>query len=222
MRPGLGITVSRPLSYGVVRFSRASGVFVIGYGTLLYRASVERTIGRPVGGAREMLPVRVHGFRRLFNMRPGHYDASDLWGRPDVENGAMNVEPAAAELFNGLALRVGPEELGRLDRRESDYERLRVEARDFETGEPLGTGHVYSSRPDAPWIECDPERLLPLWRDVVWARAGAYGISRQFGEAFDRTTYLADGRTLVADRYRDHLSPGEPPRAEDLARAAGS
>ena len=194
---------------------------VIGYGTLLYRASLERTVGRAEGGVRELLPVLVHGFRRLFNMRPDHYAASDLWGRPGVENGAMNVEPAAGVSLNAVAFRVEPEELERLDERESAYDRLLVEACDFETGVPLGRGHIYSSKPDPRWIECDPGKLLPLWRDVVWARAGAYAIGRRFGEAFDNTTYLADGETLVADRYRDHLSPGKPPRTEELAREGG-
>ncbi len=95
------------------------------------------------------------------------------------------------------------------------YDRLGVEATDFETGTLLGPCHIYSSKPDARWIERDPGKLLPQWRDVVWARAGAYRIGRRFGETFDQTTYLADGETLVADRYRDHLSAGEPPRAEE-------
>ncbi len=44
--------------------------------------------------------------------------------------------------------------------------------------------------------------------------AGSYAIGRRFGATFDRTTYLADGETLMAERYRDHLSPGEPPQTE--------
>lgn len=184
-------------------------VTVIGYGTLLSRSSLARTIGDPGRGPHEMIPVLVRGFRRLFNMRPDHYEASDLWGRPGVENGAMNVEPAAGELFNGLAFRVTPAQLEKLDQRESSYERLEVETCAFDTGEPIGLGHLYSSIPNAPWIERDPHRLLPLWRDLVWARTGAYRTGRRFGETFDRTTYLADGVTLVADRYRDHLSRPE-------------
>ena len=189
----------------LTRGGGASGTLLIGYDTLMCRASAGRTLGRPEGLEREMLPVLVHGFRRLFNMRPDHYEASEIWGWPGIENGAMNVEPAPGERFNGLALRVTARELQLMDRRENAYERIEVEARAFDSGEPMGIGHVYSSRPDARWIERDPARLLPLWRDVVWARDAAYGIGRRFGETFDRTTYLADGKTLVADRYRDHL-----------------
>ena len=46
---------------------------------------------------------------------------------------------------------------------------------------------------------------MPLWRDVVWARVGAYRISDEFGRMFDATTYLADGTTPVVDAYREHL-----------------
>lgn len=198
----------------------SKAVFIIGYGTLLYRASLGQTIGRTMADQREMVPVLVTGFRRLFNLRPDHYLASDVWGRAGIENGAMNVEPAASESLNGLAFEVAPEELEQLDRRERYYERLEAEIYDFQTGEPLGPGHIYSSKPDARWIERDPGKLLPLWRDVAWARAGSYAISRRFGETFDRTTYLADGKTLVVDHYRAHLSPGKPPGHEELLQWA--
>lgn len=185
------------------------GVLVVGYGTLLYRASLGDTIGRNAADHQEMTPVLVKGFRRLFNLRPDHYEASNLWGRPGIENAAMNVEPAADLCLNGLAFRVAPEALGKLDERERYYERIEVEANDFETGAPLGPAHIYSARMDAHWLERDPRKLLPLWRDVVWARKGAYAIGRRFGETFDRTTFLADGATLVVERYRDHLSRAE-------------
>lgn len=196
------------------------GVLLVGYGTLLYRASLGHTIGETPAGERAMVPVVVENFRRLFNLRPDHYQSSELWGVPGIENGAMNVEPAAGIALNGLAFRVAPAELERLDRRERYYRRVEVELRRFDDGEPLGRGQIYSSRPDERWIERAPAVLLPLWRDVVWARAGAYAIGRRFGRMFDRTTYLADGATLVVDRYRDHLTPGEPPRAEELAAEA--
>lgn len=182
-----------------------SDVLLIGYGTLLSRASIVHTLGGPEE-ERELLPVVVRGFRRLFNLRPDHYQSSNLWGRPGVEMGAMNVEPAAGEFLNGLGLRVTAEELEKLDRREYSYDRVQVEAYDFESEALIGPAGIYSSPLEARWIDRDPSRLLPLWRDLDWARTGSYGISRRFGETFDRTTYLADGRTLVADRYRDHLA----------------
>lgn len=78
-----------------------------------------------------------------------------------------------------------------------------------ENKEVMGTGYVYGSEPDAPWIDRDPRTLMPLWRDVLWSRGGAYRVGDDFGLAYDQTTYLADGSTLLVDAYRIHLRPGE-------------
>ena len=59
------------------------------------------------------------------------------------------------------------------------------------------------------FFERDIEKLMPLWRDIVWARTGAYRIGETFGRCYDETTYLADGRTLVIDRYRDVIEEVE-------------
>jgi hypothetical protein len=57
---------------------------------------------------------------------------------------------------------------------------------------------------------------MPLWRDVVWGRTGAYQLSEAFGAFFDETTFLGDGTTRVLDVYRDLLAdtsdvPPPPP-----------
>jgi hypothetical protein len=76
---------------------------------------------------------------------------------------------------------------------------------DFETGEELGECHVYESPLNASWLQRDLTKLLPLWRDIVYARVGAYRISEPFGQMYDATTYLADGSTLMIDYYQAHL-----------------
>ena len=43
---------------------------------------------------------------------------------------------------------------------------------------------------------------MPNWRDIVYARTGAYRISEDFGDYYDQTTYLADGESLTVDNYR--------------------
>lgn len=179
--------------------------FFVGYGTLLLRGSLGQTIGSEAASAREIVPVIVRGYKRLFNLRPTHYASSSKLTRGSIEGGAMNVEPAPGSRFNGLAFRVTEEELVALDRREPYYERRSVPIHEFESGEALGEGILYAAVPDAPWIERDPAKLLPLWRDVVWARSGAYRISEAFGRMYDETTYLADGCSLMVERYREVL-----------------
>ena len=186
-----------------------TAVRLIGYGTLLHRRSLGHSIGQDSARLKEIVPVTVPDHRRLFNLRPKHYVTSHKLHEEPIENGAMNVEVASGVELNALAFTVSSEELDKLDRREHYYFRKRVPILHFDTGESLGEGHIYITEPDAAWIERDPRRLMPLWRDVVWARDGAGRIGDEFGRRFDETTYLADGRTLVVDAYRKVLDQTE-------------
>lgn len=154
---------------------------------------------------KKIIPVTVRGHRRLFNLRPTHYETSFKLHSEPIENGAMNVEPAPGAVFNGLAFTVSEEEIKALDQRERYYKRHKVALDHFGTNDHFEDGFVYISEPDAAWIERAPQRLMPLWRDIVWARDGAYRIGDDFGRCFDETTFLADGKTLVVDVYRHVL-----------------
>ncbi len=178
---------------------------LIGYGTLLHRGSLGDSIGSSRAHAKDVVPVVVEGYKRLFNLRPTHYESSAKLDLGPIENAAMNVEEAPGFRFNGLAFPVSREELEILDRRERYYQRKSASILAFPSAEPIGQGHLYSSLPDANWIERDIDALMPLWRDIELARGGAYAISCDFGRLYDDTTYLADGVTLVADYYRDLL-----------------
>ncbi len=180
---------------------------LVGYGTLLNRRSLGDSIGQDSAGAKDVTPVIVHGYRRLFNLRPDHYESSFKLGTEPIENAAANLEDAPGSRFNGLAFPVTLHELEALDERERYYERRQVTLHAFETNEVIGEGHVYVSLPDAPWIERDPARLMPLWRDIEWSRGGAYGVSEHFGRVYDETTLLADGTTFLIDSYREFLEP---------------
>lgn len=185
---------------------------VVGFGTLLNTASTAQTIAK--AGGKTYRPVIVPGFRRLFNLRPDHYEPSYKLTDSGIEAAAMNIEPAADEhqtgkaeappaevRFNGLAFTVDEGEFEALDQRERYYERVEVDIIDFESRQALGRAYAYSSKPDARWIERDPAKLLPLWRDIAWARRGAYRFGEAFGQMYDQTTFLADGSTLMVDHY---------------------
>jgi len=188
--------------------------YLVGYGTLLHRGSLGHSIGRGAAHEKNLMAVVVRDYRRLFNLRPDHYESSSKLGGALIENGALNLEEAAGESFNGLAFPVEPQELENLDERERYYERIKVPMYSFETGDPVAEGYVYAAAPDAPWVEHDNAKIMPLWRDIVWSREGAYQISDDFGRKFDDTTYLADGTTLVVDHYGEMLedtSDVDPP-----------
>lgn len=188
--------------------------FLVGYGTLLHQGSLGNTIGQDSARSKRIVPVVVRDYRRLFNLRPTHYESSAKLSEAGIEDAAMNVEPAPGARFNALAFSVTPDELTDLDQRERYYSRHTRPLIEFDTGAPLGEGHFYVG--DEPYLERDTTKLMPLWRDIVWARDGAYRVSKKFGEMYDATTYLADGRTRMIDVYRELLkdtSDVPPPTA---------
>lgn len=178
---------------------------LVGFGTLLLQESLGDTIGADGAMQKRFRPIIIKNYRRLFNLRPDHYTPDKRFRQDDSEAGAANIEPADGLHFNGLAYEVNAADLEGLDKRERYYVRVEVPYFDFETGEALGNCFVYESKPDARWIVRDTQLLLPLWRDIVYARVGAYRISDAFGKMYDATTYLADGKTLMVEHYKNHL-----------------
>ncbi len=200
---------------------------IVGYGTLLSRASLARTVGEGAARRARFLPVRVRGYRRLFNLRPDHYEPSLHDSSEPIEAAAANLERREEAHFNGVLFTLDPLALDALHQRERYYDRVRVQVEpvpswDSPSEELESNGAeappdgflptealIYVGRPDTPWVEpwlgAGPERLLPLWRDIVLARGAAYRIGPEFGEGYDATTYLADGSTLVAEWYGNAL-----------------
>lgn len=176
-------------------------IIIVGFGTLL----LQESLGDTIGSDKQFRPIIVPNYRRLFNLLPDHYEADNRLREDHTEIGAANIEPADGFQFNGLSFEADGNNLEQLDKRERYYKRSVVPHIDFETGEDLGVCHVYESPLDARWLRRDNTQLLPLWRDIVYARVGAYRISESFGKMYDQTTYLADGKTLLVDYYKEHL-----------------
>jgi hypothetical protein len=179
---------------------------VIGYGTLLLKASLSTSVGQRSAHGKSYVPVIVPGFRRLFNLRPEHYRSTAKLSTGGIECAALNVEPDPGCYLNAVAFEVSDEELEALDKRERNYSRITVQMLSFDDGQAFGQGDIYSAPLDSPFLIRDLSRLLPSWRDVVWARLGACQLGEKFGEDFDRTTYLGDGSTRMIDVYRPYLA----------------
>jgi hypothetical protein len=176
--------------------------YVIGYGTLLSRASIARTLPAEAIAAKAFTPEVLPGFRRVFNVRPARYHSSFRLNGLPIERAAMNAEPDAGAKFNGLAFPVTEDELAALDRREASYIRIRVTAREFSRPQRAVRAFLYTVAPRSAKRTSDIRRLLPRWDDIVIARTGCLAYGNAFLDAYDRTTYLADGRTRMVDYYR--------------------
>ena len=178
-------------------------LFIIGYGTLLYRESLANTIGGSAG-KKEYIPVIIKGFKRIFNLLPEHYSPSFKISKLPVEKAAANVIPTGSGYLNGLAFEVAENELSELDRREKHYRRVECNAADFHSGVVIERAMIYSAPYGMEWVTRDP-KYLPDWEDIAFARTGAYRYGSEFGRMYDQTTFLADGTTLMAEYYKDHL-----------------
>lgn len=127
-------------------------VWVFGYGSLAWPASIARTLGRPVPRTQGWRIGHLEGYGRRWN-----YGSQRLRGRWEHEGATVRAGVvislglvAADEVCNGALVRVTPEELARLDRRESDYERTDVTDRISVDGARLeGIVVTYVPRPSA-------------------------------------------------------------------------
>lgn len=179
-------------------------IVLVGFGTLLLQESLGDTISNK--SKKKITPIIIKNYKRLFNLLPDHYEANNFLRTDKTEKGAANIEPAEGMLFNGLSFEADINDLEHLDKRERYYKRSIVPYFSFKTGEKLGVCHVYESPINARWIVRKNADLLPLLRDIVYARVGAYRISEAFGKMYDATTYLADGKTLMIDYYKDYIN----------------
>ncbi len=179
-------------------------VIIAGFGTLLLQESLGDSVGQNQA-KKKFTPIVIKNYRRLFNLLPDHYEADNRLRQDNTEIGAANIEQAEGFEFNGLCFEADAADLDSLDKRERYYVRSQVPCFDFYSGEEIGICQVYESPLDARWLRRDLKELLPLWRDIVYARVGAYRIGEDFGKMYDATTYLADGETLLVDYYKEHL-----------------
>lgn len=166
---------------------------VAAYGTLLSRESLALTLSHEATREKRFVPVWIAGFQRVFNVRPPYYRGAQA----SREEAAVNLEPLADARCNAAVFLASLEELARLDARERGYERVVVPLLSFETSQPFGQAFAYLAPASSPWIERDPRALAPLARDLEWARAGARELGAEFAREFERTTFLADGRTSL-------------------------
>lgn len=106
-----------------------SGVWVLGYGSLVSAESFGATLGRELRLGTDLLPAEVAGYQRRWNY--GIRGRSGWWTDDDgVEHErtivALGVVPAPDEAVNGVVVRLSDQELVLLDRRERHYDRVDV------------------------------------------------------------------------------------------------
>jgi len=193
--------------------SRDIPTAVFGYGSLVARASAERTLGHPVAG---LHPARLEGWRRRFSQARDNVAAEKTFADPEGRIPpyvlGLNIEPGAepAEAPNGALIEVTQDDLAALDVRELRYDRVDVTAavRGPAAGH-FGLVIAYVAKPERFAPEPPPGAVI-LTSYARTTEAAFDSISAAEGELYRRTTLpypapLIDG-TLVADR----IPPGNP------------
>lgn len=178
---------------------------IVGYGTLMDKKSAEATVGREI---KDLTPVLVYGYRRIYNIEPKSYKPSQEMSRIPYncgkwyENSAANIIEDEKSQFNGLMFRLSRDEYVRICRREGAYYPEVTKVTVLGTGGNEKKAIVFVGKHRRL---SDRMNLLPKWNDIYLATRGAYSISRMFGKAFDATTFTVSGEKVsdFYDRYFD-------------------
>lgn len=90
--------------------------YIFAYGSLLHEKSRNRTIS-----ATTPIPARVHNLQRYWVLLNSKY-----------HDAPVAIRELAGSTCNGLLIKVGDGDIERLDQRESDYQRIKVNTKDIE------------------------------------------------------------------------------------------
>ena len=186
--------------------------WIIGYGSLMHPDSLNRTVRDIAMG--QTKPVRVVGYRRLFNLASVRAWKKDCTGQQAAA--VLNVEAHSGSEFGGVAFRVGESGLSALDQREYIYRRITgVECQDLNSGEFLSQCIIYTAlsgeelrSQKASFYEkrvrplglesLVSKEILPIDQYLSLCLQGAYWWGEQFGDHFVRNTFLGDAETPLS------------------------
>ena len=195
------------------RVNREKEVYwIIGYGSLMHPESLKRTIPDIAMG--QTKPVRVVGYRRLFNLASVRAWKKDCTSQQAAA--VLNVEAHSGSEFRGVAFRVGESGLSALDQREYIYRRMTgIECQDLNSGEVLSQCILYTAlsgeelrSQKASFYEkrvrplglesLVSKEILPIDQYLSLCLQGAYWWGSQFGDHFFRNTFLGDAETSLS------------------------
>ncbi|HUA58650.1 MAG TPA: gamma-glutamylcyclotransferase family protein [Verrucomicrobiae bacterium] len=119
---------------------------ILGYGSLLCKGSMEKTLGRPYDGP--FRACRVAGWRRSWNVfLPNRGEFVDERGVAPAKIVYLNVRRDAASAVNGVLFVVPAGALAGFDQREWVYDRVDI-SRELECLEFRGRAWMYVARPE--------------------------------------------------------------------------
>lgn len=171
---------------------------VFGYGSLLSRQSMERTLGRAYEG--QPTVCAVDGWRRSWDVYvPNSGKYVDESGSTPLNIIYLNVRRAPGHV-NGLLYVVSAAELAAFDRREWVYDRLAISGMLGDLAVDGGEAWMYVAKPD--FIAQAPRRpvfaLRQTYLDIV--EKGLTELGSEFRSGYEASTDLAPQDLVIQDR----------------------
>jgi cation transport regulator ChaC len=181
---------------------RAGEAALFGYGSLIAKASMERTLGRPYAGP--FVPCAVEGWRRSWDIAmPNSVFHTDSDGGRVYPRHILylNVKRSPGSLLNGVLFVVTAGELAGFDRREWIYDREEI------TGGLRGV----TLSGGAAWIYVGkPQHVMSgveSWRDgairasyLELLESGIAAMEPGFRERYERSSDPVERSLVIQDR----------------------
>lgn len=184
---------------------------LIGYGSLINKASAARTIN--TDGTAGRIPVLAYGAIRVFNYRMPPAYLNERYGTPENSNyiAALNCERTgkAADQFNGILTHIAPNHFEAFRDREKDYALEPVVYQLW--SQPESKPEVAYMLELLPGDGSESDRydstILPHIAYTQLCQEGALAISDRFLRVFNETTWLADKETRLSQFKLPDLDP---------------
>lgn len=160
---------------------------LIGYGSLVNQKSLRKTIKQHSN----FHEVWVHGYRRLFDLR----SIKQLYEPWDRNIAVLNVEAAKHAKFNAVLFEVNLKQFHAILKREKTYSLVKVKYSNYHTNKVEGEAFLFIG------LEEDIHKNLnPNTHYFHICRRGGYSISKKFGQDWDKTTFLGNGKSVYSLR----------------------
>ncbi len=175
---------------------------LFGYGSLISKASMERTLGRPYAGP--FVPCAVEGWRRSWDIAMPNtvFHAESEDGRVYPRHILyLNVKRSPGSLLNGVLFVVSASELAEFDRREWVYDRAEIGGQLRGVTLSGGEAWIYAGKREHLMRE------VGSWRDGA-IRASYLGILETgiaamtpgFREDYERSSDPVPSALVIQDR----------------------
>lgn len=185
----------------------AGQIALVGYGSLLSRLSLERTLGRTYTGP--FLQCTVRGWRRTWDaaMPNRKFYTEGPEGRTTPRAILyLNVTRDPSTNINGVIFVVDHEELAAYDQRESIYDRVDVTA-DLDVNVEGGPIYMYVCRPEhrvANAISPADAAVRATYLQII--EQGLSDFDQEFRQHYEKSTDIPPANLIVEDRVESQTA----------------